>query len=128
MSRTANPACFFEIPATDLARAMTFYQHAFGFDFTRETIHDSEMAFLPFDAAASGISGALVRGASYVPSQHGSLIYLGVADIDATLARVVEQGGSILFPKTLAGEYGLVAEFKDSEGNRIGLFQSLTAS
>jgi predicted enzyme related to lactoylglutathione lyase len=34
----------------------------------------------------------------------------------------VENGGTILYPKTDNG-IGFVAEYEDSEGNRIALFQ-----
>jgi len=120
-----NPGSYFEIPVADLDRAMAFYTAVFGYEFTRETIHGNEMALFPLDPTADGIGGALSKGEVYVPSKTGTLIYLNVASIDETLARIQEQGSEILFPKTKAGEYGFVAEFEDSEGNRIALFQSL---
>jgi predicted enzyme related to lactoylglutathione lyase len=40
---------------------------------------------------------------------------------DATLARAVAAGGSVLYPKTAIGTLGFVAEFEDSEGNCIAL-------
>ena len=118
-----NPACFFEIPVIDLDRAMNFYHRVFSFDFTPQTIHGCQMAFLPFDPEGEGISGALVQGEAYTPSKQGSLIYLRAADLRVTLTKVEEAGGAILFPITAAADYGFVAEFEDSEGNRIGLFQ-----
>ena len=120
----ANPACFFEIPVSDLKRAMTFYHRVFGFDFTQQTIHGCQMAFLPFDPEGQGISGALVQGEAYTPSKQGSLLYLRAANLHTTLTKIEEAGGAILFPITAAADYGFVAEFEDSEGNRIGLFQS----
>jgi predicted enzyme related to lactoylglutathione lyase len=50
------------------------------------------------------------------------LIYLGVANLAATLERAEQAGAKVLFPATDSG-YGLVAEIQDSEGNRIGLSQ-----
>lgn len=44
--------------------------------------------------------------------------------IEKTLEKVTSLGGKILFPRTAAGVYGFVAEFKDLEGNRIALFES----
>ena len=72
----------------------------------------------------SGITGALAKGEIYKPSVSGTLIYLSTEDIEKALENVKSQGGEILFPKTDAGEYGFVAEFKDLEGNRIALFES----
>ena len=120
-----NPAVYFEIPVTDLQRAQKFYSAVFGFDFTLENIHGNEMAFLPFNSNAPGITGALAKGEIYKPSHNGIVIYLGVKNIDETLAKAKVAGAKILFPKTQAGSYALVAEIEDSEGNRIGLNQSL---
>ena len=120
---TMNPAVYFEIPVQDMERAMRFYSAVFGFDFTRETLHGNEMALFPLSAEAEGISGGLAKGDIYKPSKDGTLIYLHTPDIDATLAKAMAAGGTMLFPKTQAGTYGFVAEFADSEGNRIGLSQ-----
>ena len=38
---------------------------------------------------------------------------------------MVKNGGNILYPKTSVGDLGFVAEFEDSEGNRIALHQSI---
>ena len=43
--------------------------------------------------------------------------------MDETLKLATSNGGQILYPKTDNG-IGLVAEFEDTEGNRIALFQS----
>ncbi len=118
-----NPGSYFEIPASDLDRAMAFYAAVFGYDFTRQTIHGNEMAMFPLNPEAEGISGALAKGEIYVPSKTGSLIYLNVDDINEVLKRVHAHGGATLFPKTRAGDYGYVAEFEDSEGNRVALFE-----
>lgn len=118
-----NPAVYFEIPVEDLARAKQFYEHVFGFDFEEETIHGNTMAHLPWHQEGSGISGSLAYGETYVPSLHGTLIYLAAPDISITLQRAVEAGGTVLFPKTEAQAGTWVAEIQDSEGNRIGLIE-----
>jgi len=53
-----NPAIYFEIPVTDMSRAMAFYERVFGFDFELEAIHGNQMAMMPFVANGPGISGA----------------------------------------------------------------------
>lgn len=120
-----NPGSYFEIPVSDIDRAIKFYSSVFGYDFTRETIHGNEMAMFPLNSDAEGIGGALAKGEIYVPSKTGSLIYLNVQSIDKTLEAIEKHGNAILFPKTKAGDYGFVAEFEDSEGNRVALFQNL---
>lgn len=119
-----NIGSYFEIPVSDLDRAMAFYSSVFNCEFTLEEIHGNKMAFFPFNGKKSGITGALAKGEIYKPSTSGSLIYLSTSNIDKTLEKIKSLGGEILFPKTAAGEYGNVAEFKDLEGNRIALFES----
>lgn len=112
---------YFEIPVVDLDRAISFYQRVFGFALERAVIDGHAMALFPDTSGDGTITGALAQGESYVPSQDGTRVYFAVDDIDAVLARVRELGGEVLYPKTAIGEWGFVAEFADSEGNRIAL-------
>jgi predicted enzyme related to lactoylglutathione lyase len=125
MIQKTNPAMYFEIPVSDMKRAIEFYEKVFGFDFQLEDIHSNQMALMPFDIDGSGISGALAKGEIYKPSLHGTLIYLRTEGIDKTLSRASLAGAKVLFPKAKAGEYAYVAEIEDSEGNRIGLMELL---
>ena len=117
-----NIGTYFEIPVTNMDRAVDFYSFVFGCEFSKDTIHDCEMAFFPFNEGA-GITGALAKGEVYKPSLEGSLIYLSTEDIEDVMNKVKEKGGCELFPKTEVPELGFSAEFKDCEGNRIALFQ-----
>jgi len=118
-----NPVVYFEIPVLDMERAIIFYSAVFDFTFEKDIIDHNEMAFFPFEDGARGITGSLAKGEIYVPTMQGVLVYFGTDDIDAILHKAVEAGGEILYPKTSNGELGHVAEFKDSEGNRIALHQ-----
>jgi uncharacterized protein len=122
-SQVTNPAVYFEIPVTDMNRAMKFYKAVFAVDFTMENIDNNEMALFPFTETGTGITGALAKGEIYKPSKTGTLIYLHTADIEKTLSVVVQNGGKTLYPKTSIGITGFVAELEDSEGNRIALFE-----
>ena len=121
----ANPVVYFEIPVTDLERAIKFYSTVFQFQFEKDIIDGNEMALFPFTETLSGISGALAKGEIYEPTKAGILIYFKTNDIDETLRLAVQNGGQILYPKTSNGELGFVAEFEDCEGNRIALHQSV---
>lgn len=123
-SQTYNPVVYFEIPVTDMHRAMQFYQAVFSFDFEQEVIDHNEMALFPFSDQSKGISGALAKGEIYKPTHNGVVIYFKTDNIDKTLQSVIANGGKILYPKTSNGDLGFVAEFEDSEGNRIALHQS----
>lgn len=119
--KNSTPVVYFEIPVTDMDRAIKFYSAVFNFDFEKDIIDHNEMALFPFTVADSGISGALAKGEIYKPTIDGTLIYFRTESIDATLKLALKNGGEILYPETSNGEYGSVAEFKDSEGNRIAL-------
>ena len=121
MKKQSNPVVYFEIPVTDMNRAVRFYSAVFNFEFKKEIIDHNEMALFPFTDNSGGISGALAKGDIYKPTINGTLIYFSTEDIDLTLKLALENGGELLYPKTSNGELGFVAEFKDTEGNRIAL-------
>lgn len=116
-----NPVFFFEIPVTDMDRAVAFYESVFGVTFVRKVIDGNDMAFFPRDDEAPGASGALAKGETYQPSHAGCVIYFDVDDIDAVMTRVEQAGVAVLYPRTDIGEGGVVAEIEDIEGNRIAL-------
>jgi predicted enzyme related to lactoylglutathione lyase len=118
-----NPVFHFEIPVTDMDRAIAFYENVFGYQLTREDVDGYDMAFFPRAGDTPGASGALAKGDVYRPSHDGPVIYFDVPDIDAVLARAKARGSKVLYPKKNIGESGFVAEIEDSEGNRIALSQ-----
>jgi len=120
----SNPVVYFEIPVTDIERAIQFYQSVFGFTFKKVEIDGYEMAMFPYEDKNTGITGALAKGDVYKPTNNGVLIYFYSKNIDQTLQKAVGNGGKILYPKTSNGDLGFVAEFEDSEGNRIALHES----
>lgn len=121
--KKTNPVVYFEIPVNDIDRAIKFYATVFNFEFDKEIIDKNEMALFPFAEENSGISGSLAKGEIYKPTKDGVVIYFKTENIDETLKLASLNGGQILYPKTDNG-IGLVAEFKDTEGNRIALYQS----
>jgi predicted enzyme related to lactoylglutathione lyase len=123
MMRKSNPVAYFEIPVNDIDRAIKFYTTVFNFNFDKETIDHYEMALFPFAYENSGISGALAKGDIYKPTKDGVVIYFKTENIYETLKLAISNGGQILYPKTDNG-IGFVAEFEDTEGNRIALYQS----
>jgi uncharacterized protein len=68
-----------------------------------------------------GSAGTLVKADGYKPSHEGTMIYFSVGDIEETLKKVIANGGTIILPKMSIHEYGFIAHFEDSEGNRIAL-------
>lgn len=113
-----NFVSIFEIPATNLKRAIGFYG----------AIMDIEIEFLDFPGMQLGLFpvddqinfGTIVEG---TPSADGVTLYLnGGDDLALILDKVESEGGKVLVPKTQhADESGYFALFLDSEGNRLGL-------
>lgn len=122
MTKKSNPVIYFEIPVNDIGRASKLYESVFGFNFSKKIIDSNEMALFPFSHENSGISGALAKGEIYKPTKDGVVIYFHTENIDETLKQAALNNVQILYPKTDNG-YGFVAEFEDTEGNRIALFQ-----
>jgi predicted enzyme related to lactoylglutathione lyase len=112
---------WFEIPVVDFERAMAFYEHVFEVELERTVIDGHLMAIFPETDESGRANGALAAGDSYVPSANGTRVYFCVDDVAGTLARASECGGTLLYPLTKVGEQGVVAEFADTEGNRIAL-------
>jgi len=116
-----NAVIWFEIPVTDLARAIAFYEYVFQVKLSPMKFGPMEMAFFPAQAGARGAPGALMKGEAFEPSQQGIQIQFNTPDIDGTLQRAQQQNAAIILPKTPIGPFCIVAVIEDSEGNRIGL-------
>lgn len=116
-----NYVSIFEIPATDLERAVRFYHGILEIPIERIDIPEMHMALFPYEDQQT--VGVIIQGEGYTPSTEGVTLYLNAGeDLQVVLAKVEEHGGKILVPKTAhADESGFFAQFIDSEGNRLGL-------
>ncbi|MET0885731.1 MAG: VOC family protein [Mycetocola sp.] len=109
----------FEIPVDDPARAGRFYRDSF--DWTVSKLGPVDYWSLTAgEPLAPGAEGALTLR-SEAPS--GSIVYIGVDDIDNALARIAAAGGKQLTDRAPVPGFGWVAKFQDTEGNTVGLFQ-----
>lgn len=111
----------FEIPATDISRAVKFYQAILDINIEIMDMEGMQMGLLPFEG--QNVIGTIMKGEGYIPSPNGVTIYLNGGDnLKTILNKVENNGGKIIVPKTLHGdESGYFAIFLDTEGNRIGL-------
>lgn len=123
MSQKNNVVGWFEIPVTDMDRAIKFYETVFEQKLTRSPMGDLDMAWFPWSEGGMGASGTLIYHKEYYkPSTDGVLIYFSSEDITTELSRVEDAGGRVMQPKTLiAEEIGYMAVFTDTEGNRLAL-------
>ena len=124
MAQHVNPINWFEIPASNLERAKTFYEKTLGIQMRLIELGGFRMAWFPMAEGAVGAAGALMEAESYVPSYDGTMVYFSVEEIEKVLNRASERGGKVISEKTSIGEFGFVGHFEDTEGNRVGLRSS----
>lgn len=117
---------WFEIPAADFERAVTFYSKVLDAHIHIDPSPNFQYAYLPSDPNKEGFGGAIAGGENYAPSLIGTTVYLdGGKDLSIPLSRVESAGGTVILPKTPVGENrGFIALFIDTEGNKVG-FHSL---
>jgi hypothetical protein len=107
-----------EFPADDVERARSFYGNVFGWQF--EAMDGFEGYFL-YTAGPGDLGGGIgIRGQN-APQKVRN--YIGVDDVDAAVAKVEANGGSVVVPKTDIG-FGWYAAVTDTEGNELGLYRS----
>ena len=111
----------FEIPATDISRAINFYQAILEIEIEKMDFPGMEMGILPYEGQM--VTGVIVKGEGYEPSANGVTLYLnGGENLQIILDKVEENGGKVIVPKTPhADESGYFAIFLDTEGNKLGL-------
>jgi uncharacterized protein len=114
-----NAINWFEIPAADFNRAKKFYETVLAVEMLMP-FPGMKYAMFPADMQSGGIGGGLVEEQGYEPSQTGALVYLnGGEDLDGPLSKVEAAGGRIILPKTSLGDNGFMAQFIDTEGNKV---------
>lgn len=117
----------FEIPVDDMARAKKFYQ-IFGWqleDFpgmdyvgVRTTpIDENRMPKEP-----GSINGGMMMRSKDAPTP---VFAIHVKSVDEAVSKVVAAGGQLVAPKMEIGGMGFYAYVKDTEGNVVGLWETL---
>lgn len=111
----------FEIPASDISRAINFYQALLDIKIERMDVEGMQMGILPYEGQM--VTGVIMQADGYIPSADGVTMYLNAGEnLQVVLDRVEKNGGQILVPKTAhADESGYFAIFLDPEGNKVGL-------
>jgi hypothetical protein len=123
MKKLNNAINWFDIPVTDMDRAVKFYSAILEVELQQLTFPNG-LKISVFLAEEGTVTGALsCFPGQYIPTKEGSLVYLnGNPDLQAMLDKVEPAGGKILMPKSLISEHwGYMALFEDTEGNRVAL-------
>jgi len=116
-----NFISLFEIPATDISRAINFYQAILDISIEKMEMPGMEMGIFPYEGQM--VTGVIMKGEEYQPAANGVTIYLDGGDnLQHILDKVERNGGKVMVPKTAhADENGFFALFLDTEGNKLGL-------
>lgn len=111
----------FEIPATDISRAIRFYQTLLGIEIEKIDIDGMQMGIFPHEGQI--VPGVIIQAEGYKPSANGVTMYLNAGeDLQIALDQVEKNNGQIVVPKTAhADGIGYFAIFLDSEGNQMAL-------
>lgn len=106
----AAPIVFFDIAGPDLPVQRRFYADVFDWE-SAPTGHVS--APVP----PGQLAGFLRTDPAAV------LLYFGVPDVTATLAKIVAAGGSVAVPRFEVKGVVVLGLFNDAAGNRLGLVE-----
>ena len=119
-----NAINWFEIPVSNYERAKKFYDTILNLEITDFHMPEKNMKYgmFPYDMQNKGVGGAIVQMNEMKPSVDGSTVYLnGGDDLNVALSKVEAAGGQVFMPKTDIQENGFIAQFIDTEGNRVAL-------
>ena len=119
----------FEIHVNDIERAKKFYGEVFGWAFQDW----GAFAGMPYYGVLTGgenepgINGGLMLRQSAQPEAgqgvNAYVCTMGVADYDATEAKIVQNGGGVAIPKTALTGMAWQGYYFDTEGNTFGIHQ-----
>jgi predicted enzyme related to lactoylglutathione lyase len=116
----------FEIHAGDLNRAVNFYQALFAWTFQKWEGPMEYWLITTGPDEQPGINGGLVQRRGELDGQAviAYVCTVDVADVDASLATALANGGEVAVPKMAIPGMGWLVYCKDTEGNIFGMMQS----
>ena len=124
-----NPINHFEIPADDMGRATTFYKDVFGWEIDQYPGDDMQYWIArttPVDEQMMPLEKGAINGGMYPRvEKEGPMVVVTVEDIEAHVKKVTDAGGSVVVEPVAVGDMGMYARVTDSEGNLLGLWQTV---
>ena len=109
---------WYELLTSDHAQAKRFYDEVVGWDIEEQSSAPVDIDYRMIRAAGSDVGG--VMQLSDEMRQHGArptwLGYIGVDDVDATVARAEAAGGKVMMPAMDMPEIGRMALLADPQG------------
>jgi uncharacterized protein len=117
-----NAINWFEIPAIDFDRAKNFYETVLSINIFEMPFPHGRYGMFPSDMQSGAVGGGLMQSEGFLPSLNGTVVYLnGGEDLSVPLSKIENAGGKIIMQKTSIGPNGFMAQFVDTEGNRVAL-------
>ena len=112
-----NPIVHWELMVNDVDKAKAFYASVFDWEW-------DETTFPGYTGIKTGSDpgGGMMARPEMAPACALNT-YFGVEDVEATLAKAVEAGATIIAPKTAIPGIGHWAMFADPDGIPVALFQ-----
>jgi predicted enzyme related to lactoylglutathione lyase len=110
---------WFDLSTTDLARSRDFYAQLVGWTFNPVPGTDQAL-----EIVAGGTGIGTLRVADGAISVFNGVVYVQVADLEASCRRATALGGTVApgFPFNLPGGVGAIALIVDPGGHPIGLY------
>ena len=117
----------FEIPATDIQKAVKFYTELFGWKIEKTPSMEYYLVTtVPMDEKGNllrpGVNGGLYKKEQ---PQQQAVNYIYVESVEEYSKKVTDLGGQIVVAKTEIPSMGWFAVAKDPDGNVFGLFEVL---
>jgi predicted enzyme related to lactoylglutathione lyase len=120
----ASRVVHFEIPSENPERAATFYTAAFGWQIKK---WDGPQEYWLVDTGEGepGINGGIMRRAGPFDRVINTV---NVDDVDASIRRVKELGGTLVGDKMTIPDIGYLQYAQDPDGNVFGMMQPVTSA
>jgi predicted enzyme related to lactoylglutathione lyase len=114
-----HPIVHIEFAAHDPKASAKFYSELFGWPITEAP----EFNYSMFDAG-DGVGGGFVTIGGESGTKSGDvLVYVSTDDIEASLAKAVSLGSTVISPNMEVPGQGWFAVFTDPGGNKVGLWK-----
>lgn len=110
---------WFDITTTDIAKSKEFYGKLFDWKFN--PVQGTNMAV---EIVADGSAIGTIRGADGQISPFNGVVYIQVADIQASCKKAKELGGTLIpgFPFNLPNGTGAIGLISDPAGHPLGMY------
>jgi len=117
-----NKVIHFELPADNIERAKKFYKETFDWEI-------KDIPEMNYSTVLTAEVGGAINGGMFKRQDADNLVTsptfaIDVEDIEQAIKKIKNAGGLILKDKMQIGDMGLVAYFKDTEGNILSVWQN----